>query len=1078
MNDNDSLALFNATLTLVAFPAHILVPASSLNPASGSVIVETPADMEIAPFTVHLGASSQPREGSTRLKPTVNATAHAAVAHIRNMRTKKATRVLSSKGVAPRTELFADLGVSMHPKSVDEVVLPEASADRIELDEEGALASLLLDSQRSQASPDVFGWSPDLLACIAKAKAPHPGARAPLEVFARFKHILALADIPDAVAVLLTAGSLTLLNKVEQEENDLRVAKGETPKCRPVNGGNFFLKQALVDVTKTPSALRAKASLSPIQLGLGVSGGPDRMAWLAHKTLEEGGVVDVDDAVSAFNELKRQAVLDATKIRWSEGMQLVNKYYGMPSIVLFAYYKDGQLYLRVILGREGVRMGCPLGSFCFDLTLDHFVYSKLAEEYKDDEVVLRALTDDLARFWKGPGDPENPESWEKVYDRIASFKADYDRLANPIGIFRHAEKSAVVLPVGAPLPICLIRSNGISLQLAEGVVIAGCAVGAPSFRIDANYARLAFAEGRVRDILTMKEKEPLMTTRVLSVCGNSLLDFHVGVMPLADSDRITPRFEATINDALLQIATPKSAISSVCSDDRFHRGLTLASLPQADGGFALTPLTVKAPAAVLRSLVAMVAEPAFGDLSCFAEIAADAYRRICFLLNVASIEDDHPLSHLLPPNADLLASESLAAIFTSNQSRCTLQRQIVAEILHFRRISLRATVAADPLPSSISLSDSAHFLAVTSRGNSTRIINSSQCSRFNRISADGFVALIRYHLGWPQITVWNDRVLLGEGYAADRCRVDHSRGDSSADQPCLDVNGDHCCSCPSQFSARYTTHNNVGYALLRAAREAGASAAREPSTVELLGNTLSATQCRALFPHRRPTGPEKELIAISDACLKALDENPNDLSVIAEARDILELVAARQPADGKGLRVDLRMFDPNAAGEPTELWIDVSVVHDTAASHRAKSSNFLIAEQVNDPICAPPQTRFRQPLPPTPVVVDAAKKKIEKYAPLLQRGRVFHAANKLPRKPEFVPCILTHSGEFGDGLLRTVEWLCLCFRNNVAKSRALLFGTTAAKVTASFRRATLDSVAVALAGGWAQQLLAAGFPLH
>ena len=41
----------------------------------------------------------------------------------------------------------------------------------------------------------------------------------------------------------------------------------------------------------------------------------------------------------------------------------------------------------------------------------------------------------------------------------------------------------------------------------------------------------------------------------------------------------------------------------------------------------------------------------------------------------------------------------------------------------------------------------------------------------------------------------------------------------------------------------------------------------------------------------------------------------------------------------------------------------------------------------------------------------------------------------------------------------------------------MMAGTSIAKITACFRSNTLDSVAAALAKGWAQQLLSVGHPL-
>jgi hypothetical protein len=170
----------------------------------------------------------------------------------------------------------------MHPFYGVTPLLHQPPAERLEIDERASLNALRTQSQNSQASIDVFGWAPDMLACIVTAAALRPGVPSPLETFARLKNILSVADIPEAVAFIFTMGNLTMLNKVDPGENEEALRRGETPKYRPINAGSLLLKQALKDATKTASGKRAKALVAPIQLGLGVKAGPERLAWLAH----------------------------------------------------------------------------------------------------------------------------------------------------------------------------------------------------------------------------------------------------------------------------------------------------------------------------------------------------------------------------------------------------------------------------------------------------------------------------------------------------------------------------------------------------------------------------------------------------------------------------------------------------------------------------------------------------------------------------------------------------------------------------------------------------------------------------
>ena len=262
---------------------------------------------------------------------------------------------------------------------------------------------------------------------------------------------------------------------------------------------------------------------------------------------------------------------------------------------------------------------------------------------------------------------------------------------------------------------------------------------------------------------------------------------------------------------------------------------------------------------------------------------------------------------------------------------------------------------------------------------------------------------------------------------------------------------------------------------MRAAKVAGVTAVREPPTASLLGNTYTTEQCKALFPNRRLSEAAQADATATKQLLDLLDANPDPVqrALIIAALDRL---AAAPPLEGAGLRVDLQLFDPHALGAKIELWVDYSCIHPTAASYRDKLLNMLRLEQANDP-ATPAQLPMNSCVPDSTALAEAAKTKIGKYTPLLNRGRMLRSTGKIPHQPKFVPCIVTHCGEFGAGLLEVVEWLCMCYRRNTAPVWARMTGVSISKATACFRLDLLDGWACSIAAGWAQQLLAVGFPL-
>ena len=165
-----------------------------------------------------------------------------------------------------------------------------------------------------------------------------------------------------------------------------------------------------------------KRLLQPIQLGLGAKAGPEKMVFTAHAMMKTNHIAAAEDGENGFNAMKRQAVLDATKQMWPEGMAMVNALYGDPSTVLYVFRDaEGNARMRVILGKEGTRMGCPIGSMGFDLAEHVFIFSLLSKDFP--EVTMRALTDDLCPFFS---QPSRDGSWEEQFNLVVDFWDRYD----------------------------------------------------------------------------------------------------------------------------------------------------------------------------------------------------------------------------------------------------------------------------------------------------------------------------------------------------------------------------------------------------------------------------------------------------------------------------------------------------------------------------------------------------------------------------------------------------------------------------------------------------------------------------
>ena len=237
--------------------------------------------------------------------------------------------------------------------------------------------TLKKDAGNSQASIDVFGWTPGLLLSTRNRQGP----MTPIKTMARLQKILAEENVPDAVAFLLSAGGLTALNKIPEKENFRRQQASMDPKLRPINSGSLLLKNTFRGAAKSPSGYEAKLKTRPTQFGCGSKGGMETMALASSAAYQRRMVVHTDDAQNAFNAMKRSAIIQAADKLWPESLNLLNKYYGKRAPVFYTFFKGGERRLRVIWSVEGARMGCVLGSLSFDLAAEEFIYRHLKTEF-------------------------------------------------------------------------------------------------------------------------------------------------------------------------------------------------------------------------------------------------------------------------------------------------------------------------------------------------------------------------------------------------------------------------------------------------------------------------------------------------------------------------------------------------------------------------------------------------------------------------------------------------------------------------------------------------------------------------
>jgi hypothetical protein len=1067
-NENDGLSFLNAVLRLITLPAKTIIPVSRLIPASGTYIIE----QDDQTYTIDLEGPPPPSyapdeenkaapAGSTltgRSKMTLNS--------YRKGRTQVGTRILFGHGSAERNEQTANIIERMHPDhgGGDPRILGGPPHPPLLISKTSLEKSLKRDAGKTQASPDVYGWSPDFFLSTRR----RTGLMFPIKTFARLHKILAEDDIPQAIAFIFTAGGLTALNKIAEEENHVRRTQGLDPKLRPVNSGALFLKNVFKSALKTTSGHKSGRKLYPTQLGCGASGGMATLSLSSRAAHSKGKVIHTDDAMNAFNELKRKALILAASNIWPESRSLLNKYYGKRAPVFYTFFKDGERRLRVIWSTEGARMGCVIGSKTFCMAADWFIYRKLKQEFS--KVTQLAATDDLVKFWDPP-ESDDPDEWERFYDHVAEYVSRYMELAKPIGIVLVPEKQRILIPEWAPLPQNPKRANGITLNVVkDGLVIAGAPVGTQAFIDQHADAKLRNINKRLDAIRNLSLLDPQTAVKILEHAGTNALDYYCSVVPPSLIDPLIRDFDDAISKTFLACISPLDEDANpACDPSRRSRALAIAELPHRCGGFGLIPLKIKAPAAFVTTLFAQGDKPVLRDLrDGLKDVASLAYHDVCRTLSPEGLDylnDEDPAASVLPLTPDDLTSGPFAQEASASPSNLRARSVVVSIAMDLRRTTLRRTAKIGLDQNVLSDSDFIHIMQVTSRTQATRVTQASVVNPANRMPRPDFIAWARYFLQLPQLTPWQQDVVQVDGYDAAVCRM-HADEDSKI----LDLYGNHAAACPSTFRSRSYTHTKFEQVVASYCKEVEMRVQLEPPTECVLAYEFDKKQCRHLFQR----APSAQTLENSSALFELYDEMQNPRTTqarIAELAKAADLLIRRIPTDANGLRLDVFASQPDGGG--TSLLIDVAQSHDTKTSGRARMLQFASDLLANDErVLRGGQDDFDGV--PSPAVSTTVKAKNSRYRLLTHIAKIQQVAGKRQDRVLFLACVMSHTGEMAPDVLKLITLLAQKSMP-LANRPDCLSGLTPTQTASDFRMRMKDTLAVSMARGWGMQLRCAGF---
>jgi hypothetical protein len=743
---------------------------------------------------------------------------------------------------------------------------------------------------------------------------------------------------------------------------------------------------------------------------------------------------------------------------------------------------DGVPCIKTIWGKNGTRMGCVLGSVGFDIAIHTFVYKPLAILHPN--VDFKALTDDLPPSVKAPPRGASRQEWEDHYDYIATLFKDYDRLANPIGLFRHKDKCKVLLPPWAPVPASLTRNNGITLHLVwDGIILAGAPIGTDEFIHKHTKAKLCALKRKVDAMVNLAKHEAHISYQMVVHCANHAWRYYVRVTPPSLILDLIHEYDTMIINAVMTCLQPQGMILHSTSEARLQRAETMLRLPPSLRGGGAIALATIAPIAYLAATLAVGHGPGALDQShrdLLERHATSQYDTLCSQIgHPDGIPLNSPALLVLPPQAYMLSHGPFVRSNNETKKRHKAQAIVTSIICtRFAQALERHCASEDNINQHLSYSDAVWTMSALQGGETYRIFHSPLTIAANRMDAGEFIRAARSWATLPQGHIHPDATMApGTDYVTDWCRVAHRTELKQGIM--IDINGNHAVQCKNTVGACIRGHNSLRNGIATLARVARLDADCEPSATKMFMQEIDSANLRYYLPKN---ATKKNSKAFLDALYNAgnyhltLAERLEGLMEVQRPTPAPNTIARAhahhhneegEDAEHGGRRLDLSLTSPYT----NEVVGDVSRIHPSTAARVLQSYTYfstLIAardEAVRTGVSIP--TRHDS----TPAIRQAAALKREKYYPMIAICEDQKRRKRRAAVPELLALLFDHSGQMSADVYKCIEFMAQ-HKGRHLSQQEIDEGINSKMATASFRALAKDRLATINAAQWASQIKA------
>ena len=721
-------------------------------------------------------------------------------------------------------------------------------------------------------------------------------------------------------------------------------------------------------------------------------------------------------------------------------------------------------------------MGCPLGKIAYEAGQEKFILSKLVEEYP--ETKFWAVVDDVDSAWEVEENISEQEAI-KVIKKIKAYRERKKELYATLNLRLVVEKGNILLPVNFPLEPDHPEMEGLNAT-KEGVKANGIPIGRKSYVENFLEEKFEVIANYVGKVATLGNTDPQMATRILSESCNKGFDYIAkAIDPKVMNQAVGMTFDALVQEVQTNILRVNDDLPVVGHWGLLEVTQHIFEMPVRDGGFGLTPITVKAPASYMATIEMMRGNKELKDeLELFGKEIYSTHDELQALVR-GNEKVKNEMRGVIPEKAnELFRRRSERQL----HNRKPVANQLTNLIMSGRLSALLKRVAFQPESLALAEEDVIRILTILLRSQVTRVLKVDLTDMSNRVEAQCFKAFFSFYLG--QHPPSNGGVICEKPESIEkvvqRCMYGHLA------QKEVDRHGNHVVACVSGKESSISTHNRVRDVVVKHLRSMELKAEPEPKTHEVMENLMTKQDCKWFFMKSRLLSKEQEeaLKELKDNKLTLMMKATPDGTALSESREkelrerVRELrsnLPDLEGDDGKGIRGDMYVQQRNSK---KDYVADFAVIHTLQPGTKGtnhKASSVMLKDMVFEREKGG-NIREERSKQSTPLVAAKEQEKKHKYQPLMGLAKRLESSHRRKRRLKFLPLVLSHLGEMSGGWFELEDFLkgyikhASCFKCKVD-------GVTPSTRAAQFCKELKDSVMVSLVNGWGEQLLQTGYCL-